>query len=161
MTNFRGILGQSWNSEFHKVKLLKCGIIMGVTRLLLLRPFYTIQIKFYVLAHNCTLAFPKSFPLLLPNKQNHWVKWLQSIIKRIVLFWYFKTKLVSNLFWVRIFHFKNWNFEFCKVRTFLETHKIWNNLPHGFDKSADLLSKRQNHEEDFFKLCVLLKKSEL
>ena len=35
------------------------------------------------------------------------------------------------------------------------------NLPHGFDKSADLLSKRQNHEEDFFKLCVLLKKSEL
>ena len=35
------------------------------------------------------------------------------------------------------------------------------NLPHGFDKSADLLSKRQNHEEDFFKLCVLLKKCEL
>ena len=30
-----------------------------------------------------------------------------------------------------------------------------------FDKSADLLSKRQNHEEYFFKLCVLLKKSEL
>ena len=48
-----------------------------------------------------------------------------------------------------------------KVRTFWETHKIWKNLPHGFDKSADLLSKRQNHEEDFFKLCVLLKKSEL
>ena len=24
-----------------------------------------------------------------------------------------------------------------------------------------LLSKRQNHEEDFFKLCVLIKKSEL
>ena len=39
--------------------------------------------------------------------------------------------------------------------------KFKNNLPHGFDKSADLLSKRQNHEEDFFKLCVLLKKSEL
>ena len=34
-------------------------------------------------------------------------------------------------------------------------------VPHGFDKSADLLSKRQNHEEDFFKLSVLLKKSEL
>ena len=34
-------------------------------------------------------------------------------------------------------------------------------LPHGFDKSADLLSKRQNHEEDFFKLLVLLKNSEL
>ena len=48
-----------------------------------------------------------------------------------------------------------------KVRTFWETHKIWKNLPDGFDKSADLLSKRQNHEEDFFKLCVLLKKSEL
>ena len=26
---------------------------------------------------------------------------------------------------------------------------------------AGVLSKRQNHEEDFFKLCVLLKKSEL
>ena len=48
-----------------------------------------------------------------------------------------------------------------KVRNFRETHKIWKNLPHGFDKSAYLLSKRQNHEEDFFKLCVLLRKSEL
>ena len=39
--------------------------------------------------------------------------------------------------------------------------KFEKNLPHGFDKSADLLSKHQNHEEDFFKSCVLLKKSEL
>ena len=39
--------------------------------------------------------------------------------------------------------------------------KFEKNLPHGFDKSADLLSNRQNHEEDFFKLCLLLKKSEL
>ena len=31
------------------------------------------------------------------------------------------------------------------------------NLPHGVDKLADLLSKRQGHEEDVFKLCVLLK----
>ena len=30
--------------------------------------------------------------------------------------------------------------------------------PHGFDKSAALLGKPQNHEEDFFRLCVLLKK---
>ena len=33
--------------------------------------------------------------------------------------------------------------KFCvfisRVRTFWETHKIWKNLPHGFDKSADLL----------------------
>ena len=35
------------------------------------------------------------------------------------------------------------------------------NLPHGFDKTDDLLGKRQNPEEDFFKLCLLLKKSEL
>ena len=48
-----------------------------------------------------------------------------------------------------------------KVRTFWETHNIWKKIPHGFDKSADLISKRQNHEEDFFKLCVLLKKSNL
>ena len=39
--------------------------------------------------------------------------------------------------------------------------KFEKNLPHGFDKSADLLSKRQNHEEDFFKLCVLLRNSKL
>ena len=31
----------------------------------------------------------------------------------------------------------------------------------NFDKSADLLSKRQNHKADLFKLCVLFKKSEL
>ena len=48
-----------------------------------------------------------------------------------------------------------------KVRTFWEKHNIWKNLSHGFDKSIDILSKRQNHEEDFFKLCLLLKKSEL
>ena len=49
-----------------------------------------------------------------------------------------------------------------KVQTFWKAHKIWKNLPHGFDKSADLLSKRQNHEADFFKLFVLLlNKSEL
>ena len=29
----------------------------------------------------------------------------------------------------------------CKVRTFRESHKIWKNLPQGFDKSGDLLSK--------------------
>ena len=48
-----------------------------------------------------------------------------------------------------------------KIRTFWETYKIWKNLPHGFDKSADLLSKCRNYEEDLLKLCVLLKKSEL
>ena len=39
--------------------------------------------------------------------------------------------------------------------------KLKENFPHGFDKSADLLSKRQNHEEDFFKFYVFLRKSEL
>ena len=39
--------------------------------------------------------------------------------------------------------------------------KFEKNLPHGFEKSADLLSRCQNHEEDFFKICVLLRKSEL
>ena len=49
-----------------------------------------------------------------------------------------------------------------KVLTFWETYKIWkNHLSNGYDKSADLLSKRQNHKEDFFKLCALLKKSGL
>ena len=39
-----------------------------------------------------------------------------------------------------------------KVRTFWKTHNIWKNLPDGYGKSADLLSKRQNHEEDFFQI---------
>ena len=56
---------------------------------------------------------------------------------------------------------KKWLACLIKVQTFWETHKIWKNLPYGFDKSADLLSKRQNHKADFFKLCVLFKKSEL
>ena len=45
-----------------------------------------------------------------------------------------------------------------KSRTFWETHKIWKNLPHGFDKSADLLSKCQNHEEDFFQIMCATQK---
>ena len=36
-----------------------------------------------------------------------------------------------------------------KVPTFWEKHKIWKNLPHGCDKSADLLRKHQNQERDF------------
>ena len=46
----------------------------------------------------------------------------------------------------------------CKVRTLWETHKIWKNLSHGFDKSADLLNKRQNHEEDFFQIMCASQK---
>ena len=42
-----------------------------------------------------------------------------------------------------------------------EKHAKFEKNPHGFEKSADLLSKRQNHEEDFFKFCVFLRKSEL
>ena len=40
-----------------------------------------------------------------------------------------------------------------------KTNKIWKNLPHGFDKSADLPSKRQNHEEDFFSNYMCFSKS--
>ena len=36
--------------------------------------------------------------------------------------------------------------------------KFEKNLPRSFDKSADLLSKRQKHKEEFFKLCILFKK---
>ena len=43
-----------------------------------------------------------------------------------------------------------------------EKHKKFEiNLPYGFDKSDDLLDKHQNHEDFFFKLCVILKKSKL
>ena len=48
----------------------------------------------------------------------------------------------------------------CLVKfCFSEKHtKFEKKLPRGFEKSADLLRKHQNHEEDFFKLCVLLEK---
>ena len=46
---------------------------------------------------------------------------------------------------LNVFHLK-WIIDtHGKVRTFWETHKIWKNLAYDFDKSADLLSKRQNH----------------
>ena len=49
------------------------GIIMGVTRLLLLGPFYTIQTKFmYFFAHDCSLSESKvkpsfCFPFKIPD----------------------------------------------------------------------------------------------
>ena len=36
-----------------------------------------------------------------------------------------------------------------KVQTFWETHKIWKNHPHNYDKSVDLFRKRQNPEKVF------------
>ena len=48
--------------------------------------------------------------------------------------------------------------DFIKVRNFWETHKIWKNLPHGFETSADLLSKCQNHAEDFFQIMFASQK---
>ena len=64
-------------------------------------------------------------------------------------FFYFMTSTLCgrNCIFIFLVHFT----------IFSKTIKV----PHGFDKSADLLSNRQNHEEDLFKLCVLLKQSEL
>ena len=45
-----------------------------------------------------------------------------------------------------------------KVRTFWEEHKIWKKSSSWF---GHLLSKCPNHEEDFFKLFLFLRKSEL
>ena len=36
--------------------------------------------------------------------------------------------------------------------------KFEKNLPYGFDKSADLLSKLQNHEKDFFQIMCASQK---
>ena len=63
-----------------------------------------------------------------------------------------ETYLLKSIF----FSCKTIKFGFSEKHT-----KFEKNLPRDFDKSADLLSKPQNHEEDFFKLCALLKKSEL
>ena len=69
-------------------------------------------------------------------------------------FWAYILHTTPILYWLRGV--------FCGLKFGLpEKHsKFEKNLRHGFDKSADLLSKRQNHEEDFFKICVLLRKSE-
>ena len=48
---------------------------------------------------------------------------------------------------------------FYQTSVFLRNTKFEKNLPHGFDKSADLLSKHQNHEEDFFSNYVCFSKS--
>ena len=58
----------------------------------------------------------------------------------------------KNQVWIDQFVYSKWaiitpswfeaaDFEFL-------SSEIWKNLPHGFDKSADLLSKHQNHEDD-------------
>ena len=47
---------------------------------------------------------------------------------------------------------------FIKFGLFEKHSKFEKNLPYGFDKSADLLSELY---EIFFKICVLLRKSEL
>ena len=54
----------------------------------------------------------------------------------------------------------NKEFRSLKVKFGLsEKHtKLKKNLPHGFYKSADLLSKRQNHEEDFFQIMCASQK---
>ena len=90
---------------------------------------------------NFSGLFRRPFSVRAPHSG---FKWLKSATKQLQICFPF----LSNLC---IF----------KVWTFWETHKIWKNLPYGFDKSADLLSKCQNHKADFFKLCVLFKKSEL
>ena len=61
-----------------------------------------------------------------------------------------------------IFHESIWiqilNTNFLKFGLSEKHNKIWKNLPHGFDKSADLLSKRQTHEEDFFQIMCASQK---
>ena len=52
-----------------------------------------------------------------------------------------------------------WTFFYVKFGLSEKHTKFEKNLPHGFDKSADLLSKRQNHEEDFFSNYVCFSKS--
>ena len=67
-------------------------------------------------------------------------------------------KNVAAKIWKMLWYLFSWNcsslqiiqtFLLRKVRTFWEHTNFEKNLPHGFDKSADLLSKRQNHKEVF------------
>ena len=54
---------------------------------------------------------------------------------------------VSNFYW------------FVKLGLSEKHTRFEKNLPHGFDKSADLLSKWQNHEEDFSNYVCFSKSS--
>ena len=58
----------------------------------------------------------------------------------------------------KIFSSFSADFQALKFRLSEKHTKFEKNLPHGFDKSADLLSKRQNHEEDFFQIMCASQK---
>ena len=53
-------------------------------------------------------------------------------------------------------HIESSSANVVKVWTFWETHKIWKNLPYGFDKSADLLSKCQNQGMTYYVKFIIL-----
>ena len=67
------------------------------------------------------------------------------------------------------FGFEQWfhRLRFKSVKLWLFDHfglsekhtKFEKSLPHGFDKSVDLLGKHQNHEEDFFQIMCASQKA--
>ena len=94
----------------------------------------------------------------------HYTYWYFKVANVLESSWFFKGQLLQwkvclVKFRYHISHRSIGNDDpWSKVRTFWETHKIWKNLPNGFDKSADLLSKCQNHEEDFFQIMCASQK---
>ena len=90
-----------------------------------------------------------------------YLSYVKSIATFALTFFWYIISILASVFGFSLLSRFNYLAKFSKVRTFWETQKIWKNLLHGFDKSAALLSQRQNQKEDLFKLCVLLKKSEL
>ena len=81
----------------------------------------------------------------------------QKLRKKVSCFRSFShsTYLFTWFFWFVLFNFIQHT---DKARTFWEAHKIWKK---SFSWFGRFLSKCTNHEEDFSKFCMLLKKSEL
>ena len=104
-----------------------------------------------------------------------------EILKKCKSFWSFKfwktnendtNKKIQNVLQIKTIFLKflyskrPQNFfkiisQLFKVQTFWEAHIIWKKFPHGFDVYEVKQLIYQNHEEDFFKSCVFLWKSEL
>ena len=121
----------------------------------------TVQYYWILKMFNAKISILRNaFSVLLPKISILLIRiWWKNLLENYSTFWITVLEFRTGVLNFSIF--ENDTKIFSKVQTFWDAHKFWKNLPHGFDKSADLLTKRQNHEEDFFKLCVLLKKFEL
>ena len=114
-------------------------------------------VNFYSFAlHLCKIEAWVQYHLVQCGMKRHPLTYMHSIVHLYAfcfIKWHVSTKLSGLEFFPCLLPYvPYWAFHTAiiqiihKFRTCWEIHKIWKNLPYGFDKSADLLSKSQNHE---------------